>query len=162
MAVAPAPPAARAPGPVLDDVEAADEAAPPEPRTPSPPAAAPCSRRPRRRRRAKAPRLAPRAYALSTRATTWGLCGRARAARRPRSHDARATALAERAFHAGDTVPEDVIGGLNAIVSSAAFTETLDRGYPEAAIKAFSDANHDTLTQFSADLGRVWEFMGWA
>ena len=76
--------------------------------------------------------------------------------------DARATALAERAFRAGDTVPEDIIDELNAIVASADFTETLDRGYPEAAIKASSDANHDTLTQFSADLGRVWEFMGWA
>ena len=76
--------------------------------------------------------------------------------------DARATALAERAFRAGDTVPEDVIGGLNAIVSSADFKEALDRGYPDADIKASRDANRDTLTQFSADLGRVWEFMGWA
>ena len=76
--------------------------------------------------------------------------------------DAHATALAERAFRAGDTVPEVVIDELNAIVSSAAFTETLDRGYPDADIKASRDTNHDTLTQFSADLGRVWEFMGWA
>lgn len=76
--------------------------------------------------------------------------------------DRRASALARRAFADLEEVPAEVVSGLDAIVASAAFKAALDVGYPDAAIKSSSEKNHETLKTFSADLDRVWEFMGWA
>ena len=76
--------------------------------------------------------------------------------------DRRASALAVRAFADLEEVAAEVVSGLDAIVASAAFKAALDVGYPDAAIKASSEKNHEALKTFVADIGRVWEFMGWA